>query len=81
MYNNTFKSSPEPGRQKTSKTCKTAQRRDQHMRKAAVVSDQSWEKDDQRQKHYAWEKVKRPYWCQTGVHKAADNNAEADYLE
>ena len=48
------------------------------MRKAAVVFDQSREKDDQHQKHYAWEKIKRPYGCQAGVRKAADNDAEAD---
>lgn len=76
-----LKSSPKSGRQKTSQTCKTAQRYDQRMRKAAVVSDQSREKDDQRQKHYTWKKVKRPYRCQAGVHNAADNNAETDYLE
>jgi len=73
-----FKSSPEPGRQKTSQTCKTAQPHDQQMRKGAVVYDQSREKDNKRQKHYAWEKVKRPYGCQAGVRKAADDKDETE---
>ena len=75
-----IKSLPESHCQKTAKTCKTAQCYDQHMRKVTFVSDQPREKEDKCQKHYAWEKVKRPYGCQATIGKAADDNAETEEL-